>query len=145
MRRSLLDVNVIIALLDEAHVFHAKAHAWWIENAARGWASCPMTENGVARVMSHPSYSRVRQFSVAEVGDSLGKFAAAGDHQFWPDALSIRDESVFDRAQIHGGRQLTDVYLLAIATRHGGRLISFDQGITVSAVKLATPENLWIL
>ena len=44
--RELLDVNVLIALLDATHSFHARAHVWRAAEAAEGWASCPLTENG---------------------------------------------------------------------------------------------------
>jgi Predicted nucleic acid-binding protein, contains PIN domain len=56
--RSLLDVNLLIALLDPDHVFHERAHAWLSSHAAPGVATCPLTENGLVRILSHPSYSK---------------------------------------------------------------------------------------
>ena len=41
--------------------------------------------------------------------------------------------------------QLTDVYLLALAVRHGGRLVTFDTGIPLTAVRKATTQKLLIL
>src|SRR5688500_17941282 len=133
--RALLDVNVLIALLDGSHAFHAKAHAWWARQAANGWASCPLTENAVVRIMSHPSYSAARRFTVAEIIAALTAFAAGTDHRFWPDDLTFRDLSLFDPIKIHGPRQLTDLYLLALAVAKGEQLITFDQAIPLSAVK----------
>ena len=49
--RALLDVNLLIALLDPDQVFHERAHDWWEANRSAGWASCPLTENGVVRIM----------------------------------------------------------------------------------------------
>ena len=67
------------------------------------------------------------------------------DHEYWPSDLSILDETVFDHARIHGPRQLTDVYLLGLAARHGGRLVTFDQTIALAAVPTAKPDNLVVL
>jgi predicted nucleic acid-binding protein len=33
MARALLDINVLIALHDEDHVFHERAHRWWKTHA----------------------------------------------------------------------------------------------------------------
>ncbi|PYR51953.1 MAG: VapC toxin family PIN domain ribonuclease [Acidobacteria bacterium] len=111
--RALLDINVVIALLDPDHAVHERAHAWWAGNASRGWASCPITENGVVRVMSSLAYSRSARFTPAELIVRLRTFAASTDHQFWPDDVSVRDPAVFGADRIHGSRQLTDLYLLA--------------------------------
>ena len=54
--RALLDVNVLIALLDADHSLHARAMEWFAGQARSGWASCPITQNGCARIMSHPGY-----------------------------------------------------------------------------------------
>jgi uncharacterized protein len=143
--RGLLDVNVLIALLDASHMFHQRAHAWWAAHARHGWASCPLVENGVARIMTNPAYSTQRQFTVEEIVHALSKFAAASDHEFWPDALSLRDAKVFAMDRIHGGKKITDLYLLALAAAHSGRLVTFDQGIAISAVETAKARNLLVL
>lgn len=143
--RALLDVNLLIALLDSSHVFHAKAHAWWAAHATYGWASCPLTENAVIRIMSHPSYSTTRHFTAFEIITALASFASGTDHLFWPDDLSFRDHTVFDPSKIHGPKQLTDLYLLALAMTQGGRLATFDQAIPLSVVKGAGPGHLTVL
>jgi toxin-antitoxin system PIN domain toxin len=140
--RGLLDVNVIIALLDPDHAFHERAHTWWASNQNHGWASCPLTENGVVRIMSHPGYSRKVQFTPADLIDRLRQFAAQSDHEFWPDDISLRDEKIVTAERIHSSRQLTDLYLLALAMMHQGRLVTFDRGIPLSGVPHAKPANL---
>ena len=52
---SLLDVNVLVALFDPDHVHHEAAHVWFAATRGAGWATCPLTENGVVRVLSNPS------------------------------------------------------------------------------------------
>jgi toxin-antitoxin system PIN domain toxin len=140
--RALLDVNVLIALLDPDHIFHERAHAWWAANQSHGWASCPLTENGVVRIMSHPGYSRTARFTPGDLIARLRQFAAATQHEFWPDEVSLRDETVFVANRLHSSRQLTDVYLLALAVAHQSRLATFDEGIPLSVVLQAKPENL---
>lgn len=54
--RALLDVNVLIPLLDGAHVHHSRASAWLERNLAGGWASFPITQYGCIRIMSQPAY-----------------------------------------------------------------------------------------
>jgi toxin-antitoxin system PIN domain toxin len=142
--RALLDVNFIIALLDPDHAFHERAHAWWAVNLKRGWASCPLTENGVVRIMSNPNYSEKLRFTPGDLIDRLRKFAAQSNHEFWPDEISLRDEKIFMTDRIHSSRQLTDLYLLALAVKHHGRLVTFDQGIALSAVSAAKAANLCI-
>lgn len=143
--RTLLDVNVVIALLDPDHVFHESAHAWWAENRAAGWASCPITENGVVRIMSNPGYSQAIRFTAGELISQLGSFVSSGNHEFWPDDLSLLDPELFDRPRVNGPRQLTDIYLLALAVAHGGSLATFDRNMLLSAVKGATRSNLLVI
>jgi len=142
--RALLDVNVIIALLDPDHAFHDRAHAWWAMNAKRGWASCPLTENGVIRIMSNPNYSQKMRFTPGDLISRLRGFALQSNHEFWPDEISLRDENIFAADRIHSSRHLTDLYLLALAAKHDGRLVTFDKGVPLSAVSNAKAANLCI-
>jgi uncharacterized protein len=143
--RALLDINFLIALLDADHVFHKRAHVWWAANADSGWASCPLTENGVVRIMCNRGYSQRIQLVPSELIRLLDSFAANTDHEFWPDELSLRDKSHFIAERIHGSRQVTDIYLLGLATSRGARLVSFDESIPLSAVTAAKSRNLAVV
>jgi toxin-antitoxin system PIN domain toxin len=140
--RALLDVNVIIALLDPDHAFHERAHAWWATNMKSGWASCPLTENGVVRIMSNPGYSQRTRFTPGDLIDRLRTFARQTNHEFWPDEISLRDEKIFAGERIHSSLQLTDLYLLGLAVKHHARLVTFDRGIPLSGVRDAKVANL---
>jgi toxin-antitoxin system PIN domain toxin len=141
--RSLLDVNVLIALLDSDHASHDAAMSWFAQHAAEGWASCPITQNGCIRIMSNPSYPN--HFPVEAVTKRLAEACRADIHDFWPDQLSLLDSDVVDVTRIHGPRQLTDIYLLAVAVQRKGRLVTFDTGIALAAVKRAGKHNLLVL
>ncbi|MDP8985371.1 MAG: PIN domain-containing protein [Pseudomonadota bacterium] len=141
--RALLDVNVLIALLDSDHTSHDSAIGWFSKHAREGWASCPITQNGCIRIMSHPSYPN--PLPVRAVVDRLAEACRQGIHQFWPDDVSLLDSDIVDSTRIHGPRQLTDIYLLALAVRHEGRLVTFDSGIALAAVRKGTAEKLLVL
>lgn len=138
--RSLLDVNVLIALLDLDHSLHVPAMAWFTENGREGWASCPITQNGCLRIMSHPAYPNAPP--VRTILDRLAAATATDLHEFWADDVSLLDDRLFDPARILGPRQITDLYLLALAVRHGGRLVTFDAAISLPAVRGATSRHL---
>jgi toxin-antitoxin system PIN domain toxin len=138
--RALLDVNILIALLDSDHTSHRAAWAWFGEHARNGWASCPITQNGCIRILSHPGYPNTR--SVTEVVSRLRAATADAAHEFWPDGLSLLDDAVVDPTRVHGPRQLTDVYLLALAVRNGGQFVTFDAAIALSAVVGAKAKHL---
>ncbi len=143
--RALLDVNVVIALLDPDHAFHERAHDWWAAQTKSGWASCPIVENGVVRIMSHPGYSQGARFTPGDLISRLQTFATQTNHEFWPDDVSLRDEKFFTATRIHSSRQLTDLYLLALASKNDGRLATFDKGIPISAVCVARAGNLCVI
>lgn len=143
--RALFDVNFIIALLDPDHVHNSTAHDWWSANREHGWASCPITENGVIRILSHPNYSPGLSLTPGDLIESLRSFAADSDHEFWPDDISLCDETLFVTERIHGTRQLTDIYLLALAIKNGGRLVTFDESIPLSAAKRAESRHLIVV
>jgi uncharacterized protein len=138
--RSLLDVNVLIALFDVDHSLHRAALHWFTANAAAGWSSCPITQNGCVRVMSHSAYPN--RFPVDAVVQRLRDATREPPHQFWPDEISLLDQSKVDSSRIHGSRQITDVYLLMLAAHHGGRLVTFDRAISTDAVVGVSTSHL---
>ena len=143
--RALLDINFMIALFDPDHSFHERAHGWWAIHGKDGWASCPLTENGAVRIMSNLGYSRKIQFAPGDLIGQLRQFAEHSDHEFWGDSISLRDEAIFERDLIHSSRQLTDLYLLALAVGNHGRLVTFDARIPLLAVRQAREENLCVV
>ncbi|HEY4037855.1 MAG TPA: TA system VapC family ribonuclease toxin [Burkholderiaceae bacterium] len=138
--RALLDVNVLIALLDADHSLHARATEWFASHARAGWASCPITQNGCVRIMSHPGYPNA--LPVRSVVERLAEATASEVHEFWPDDISLLDQALIDSARIHGPRQLTDIYLFALALRHRGRFATFDKSISAEAIKGAQKKNM---
>jgi toxin-antitoxin system PIN domain toxin len=139
--RTLLDVNVLIALLDDAHVFSRRANEW-LDAAPRRIATCPIVQNGVIRIMSAPAYSATHRASPEQVADGLRALAEGLDHEFWADEVSLLDDTRVNFTRLHGHRQITDAYLLALALHRGGALASFDAAVPLSAVRGAANKHL---
>jgi len=93
--------------------------------------------------MSQPNYPS--PVSTGEVIKRLRDAAATSYHEFWADDLSVLDQSIFNDTRIHGPKQVTDVYLLALAVKHGGRLVTFDDAIPLSAILQAKKEDLVVI
>ena len=138
-----MDVNVLLALADLAHIHHGRARSWWSTHQADGWASCPLTQNGFVRIISKPGYERPIPLQTALSG--LATQLAQPSHEFWPDDISITDDTLFDHAFVLGPNQITDVYLLGLAAKRGGRLVTFDRGLPLRAVRRAEPRHLVVL
>ncbi len=124
---SLLDVNFLIALGDSNHV-HADAALQFFANEAcrSGWATCPLTENAFLRIFGHPNYPSGSK-STSDARRVLLSIRANPGHQFWPDEISLLDEKMFPT--LPASKDLTDVYLLALAVKHQAQLVTFDQRI----------------
>ena len=141
--RALLDVNVLIALLDSDHLHHGRAKAWLKANIKPGWASCPLTQNGCIRIMSQTGYPNA--LPAAAVAERLAAATATTHHAFWPDAISMLDAGRIAWKSVLGSRQVTDVYLLALAVEQGGRLVTLDRAVPLNAVAGAKARHLVVI
>jgi uncharacterized protein len=143
VNRALLDVNVLLALLDSDHVDHERARAWMSAEVEYGWASCAITQNGFVRIISQSRYPS--PVPPSQAVDLLARAADTEHHKYWPCTVSILDPRTIDRSRLHGSRQVTDAYLLALAAANNGRFVTLDQTVALSAVPIATNEHLTVL
>jgi uncharacterized protein len=133
LNRFLLDVNVLIALIDPAHVQHDRAHKWFAAMGKRAWATCPLTENGVVRIVGSARYPN-SPGTPAAVADLVSKLRGVGGHTFWPDDISLFDSKRIDADRLLDSAQVTDTYLLALAAAHRGQFSTFDRHLVANAV-----------
>jgi uncharacterized protein len=138
--RWLLDVSFLIALLQDQHIYFGRAQDWWAANRGEGWASCPLTQNGFLRIT--PQLRFPRPIVVMDALDVLSEMIAGTDHVFWPDDVSLLDKQLIDHSRILSPKQLTDIYLLALSVKHGGRLVTFDRSIPIGAVRGARADHV---
>lgn len=141
MTATLLDVNVLIALFDPAHPSHADAHAFFEDASKKPWATTPLTIDGFVRVISNPAYPTV-DATPAAAAASLRRLCKSEKHEFWPDDVSLLDETILKTQFLAGHRQITDARLLALAVRNQGWLASFDRRLPVTAVRGATERHI---
>ncbi len=139
MRRALLDSNVLLALLDSDHT---RASERLEDEIDGGWASCAITENGFVRIISQPRYPS--PVSPTEAIELLARASHGGHHEFWPCDVSLLDPNSVDSSRVHGPRQVTDAYLLALAKAHSGRF-TFDRSLSLASVRGATDDHLTVL
>jgi len=138
--RALLDVNVLIALLDSSHIHNNLVTNWLADNIKAGWASCPITQNGCIRIFSQPGYPNT--VPAAQIAERLTVAAQHPSHEFWLDSVSLLQPDLLIWDKILSSRQVTDVYLLALAVKHSGRFVTLDRGIPLNAVTDAKPKHL---
>lgn len=132
----LLDTNLLIALLWPSHERHDLAVQWFSRHRARGWATCPFTETGFIRIVSNPAFSRDAVLP-REATQVLSANTAADDHLFWPDDAPFAEVGEFAGERLIGHLQVTDAYLLGLATRRGGALVTLDENVAA----LAAPHS----
>ena len=118
MTTFLLDVNVLIALIDPAHVQHEPAHEWFARVGSQSFATCPITENGLLRILGHPKYPN-SPGAPAAVASLLAAMRALPGHTFWADKISVADEAApTNRAEPHAGqwRALKTIFTRVLRT-----------------------------
>ncbi len=139
----LLDVNVMIALANEEHEHHEKAENWFQSLGPSGWGPCPLTEAGFARFTMNPAMGPM--FSTfPKVIAFLKEFATRPGYRYWPLTESWALLIAPFASRISGHQQVTDAYLLGLAIKENGVLVTFDKSMKY----LAGPDfsrNLLIL
>ena len=119
----LLDVNVLIALADSAHVHHDRAHQWFGKVGAKGWATCPITENAFVRIAGNPKYPNSPGDPPACL-QLLRQMCTVPNHHFFPESLSLR---TLLQGQAFTHNWITDLYLVGIARENSAFLATFDR------------------
>ncbi len=143
IRRNLLDLNVLIALTDDEHRHHQRAIQWFDSLGREDWGICPLTEAGFIRLTTNPATGPI--FSTfAKAIAVLKDLAAQPGYRYWPIFEPLAAVTARFAARIIGHQQVTDAYLLGLAIKENGVLVTFDRGLKY----LAGPEfrgNLLVL
>ena len=131
-KRYLLDLNVLMALTDEEHVHFRKAQEWCDSIERAEWGLCPLTEAGFVRLTTNPATGPVLR-SCQEANAFLESLATRPGYRFWPitDRWGVLTAPFASR--IAGHQQVTDAYLLGMAIKENGVLVTFDRGIRYMA------------
>jgi toxin-antitoxin system PIN domain toxin len=128
LKPALLDLNILAALLWPAHEHHEAAHRWFAARRKARWATCALTQLGLIRLLSNPSFSR-DALSPADASLLLSANTAHPNHEFWIEDLSVTEALQAIPRKLQGHKQVNDAYLLSLANHHHGVLATFDSGI----------------
>jgi uncharacterized protein len=123
--RYLLDVNVLVALLDEDHIYHQLVTNWF-EAPGLQWAVCPFTEAGFLRYMTRP---KIGDMSMEEATAMLAWMAQEAGYHYQPIAADWHTLCGPFFKRLFGHNQITDAYLLGLAVQEGLVLVTFDKAI----------------
>lgn len=127
-RRNLLDLNVLIALTDSEHRHHLIARGWFSSSGEDNWGLCPLTEAGFIRVTANPAMRtgpRALGHSIAV----LHKLKSHPGYHYWPITESWVNLTAPFAARISGHQQVTDAYLLGLAVKEKGVLVTFNRAV----------------
>ena len=141
--RCLLDVNVLIALVDPAHIQHDAVHRWFGRVGSQAFATCPITENGLLRIVGHPKYPN-SPGPPSTVNSALSAIRALAGHMFWPDSISLVDSRFADASLLSSHARVTDSYLLALARANKGQLATLDHKLATEVVPAGRSSLLLI-
>jgi hypothetical protein len=128
----LLDVNVLVALSDQRHDQNMAARSWFAASGKHNLAICPLTEAGFLRITTNPAFrpgSRTFEQAVA----ILQGLKALPGYSYWGIEESWVVLTAPFAARIKGHQQVRDAYLLGLAIKADGVLITFDRGLRYMA------------
>ena len=128
MAAFLLDANVLIALAWPEHEAHGRVGRWFSKHTRSGWATCPITQSALVRILSNPAFSPAA-LSVSNALLVLEANVKLPEHHFWPDDISLLEAVSKIGKRVTGHQQVTDLYLVGLAVRHRGKLATMDRGI----------------
>jgi toxin-antitoxin system PIN domain toxin len=128
----LLDLNVLIALTDPEHTRHRKARSWLASSGGGRLGICPLTEAGFLRMTTNPAF-RPGPRTFEQAIAILQALKVREDYWYCPIDESWGMLTARFRSRIFGHQQVTDAYLLGLAIKENGVLVTFDKGIQYMA------------
>ncbi len=123
----LLDVNALVALADEDHVHHDRMLQWFRSSGRQNWGVCAFTEAGLLRISTRPETGGR---SVQDATELLTRLAALPGFHYWPISVPWPALAAPFRGRLYGHQQITDAYLLGLAVREDGVLVTFDRAMS---------------
>lgn len=138
----LLDVNTLLALVWPEHRFHEAAHRWLAGRPGDGWATCAFTQTAFVRLSCNPAVVS-SPVSGQEASRILALNTQHPQHRYWQDCPALDQLSGWAECNLQGYRQVADAYLLALTQHHGGRLATFDRGLSSLLAKPADRRR-WV-
>jgi hypothetical protein len=131
-RNYLLDLNVLIALVDSGHQHYQAAQNWFNSSSSHNVGICPLTESGFLRITTNPAYRPVPH-SIEEAIAILHLLKGHPRYRYWQIKESWVEVTAPFAVRIRGHQQVTDAFLLGLAIKENGQLVTFDKAIQYMA------------
>lgn len=141
-QRNLPDVNLLIALTDPEHRHCREAQNWFLSRRGT-WGLCPLTEAAYIRITTNPAIHPSRR-TIEQSKAILQSLKGYSDHIYWEIRDSWVNLTAPFAARITGHQQVTDAYLLGLAIKENGFLVTFDRGLKYLAGREYS-KNLLVL
>ncbi len=122
----LLDVNLLLAAIWENHSRHAEAFVWLEDKSI---FLCPLAELGFLRISTN---KKAMNAPMQKARELLDRFSTERKAERIPDDLVPLD------SHPKTSEEVTDLYLADLASRHGAKLATLDEGINHSAVEVVS-------
>lgn len=136
MKAALLDTNVLLALAWPNHQHHAQAHGWFAAQAKHGWATCAFTQLAFIRLSSNPAYT-ADAVSPQDAAALLQQWTRLKGHHFW-SSPAADNPAIYLRALGH--QQVNDAWLVEVARRNSGRLVTLDTRLPAHSLETGRVE-----
>jgi len=123
--RYLLDVNILVALFDPGHIHH-RSVARWFGTPGLQWGVCAFSEAGFLRVSIGTAAGRR---TLEQAANIIKSFSNDPNFSYWPMRASWASLTEPFQRRVYGHRQITDAYLLGLAIKEKGVLVTLDKAI----------------
>jgi uncharacterized protein len=141
MKRQLPDVSVFLALLWPRHEGYAAAHTWFEKGGHRSWATSPLTQLGVLRLLTNPAVTQGAVSAATALAVVMDATRHDG-HKFWPLDRDTASGLTAVAGRLRGHGQWTAAVLLGQALERDGVLVTFDAGLRELAPREARARVL---
>lgn len=125
-------MNALVALTSIEHPQYPKAQIWFDSLIDQEWGICPLTEAGYVRIVTNPASGPIVK-TFLHAAAILKDLARRPGYRYWPISGSWAALTAPFAARITGHQQITDAYLLGLAIKEDGVLVTFDRGIKYMA------------
>ena len=120
-------MNILVALTDKKHVHHELSTDRFNAQLSHNWGICAFTETSFIRFITRPT---VGSFSVSEASEILKRLAAHPGYKFWTMTETWSTITAPFKDRIFGHQQITDAYLVGMAVRENGVLVTLDKAVS---------------
>jgi hypothetical protein len=103
-----------------------------MSSVRKSWSICPLTEAGFVQLTTNPAF-RPGPRTLKQAIAILQALKGHPDHLYWGIDESWVTLTVPFADRIFGHQQVTDAYLLGLAIKEDGVLVTFDRGLKYMA------------